>query len=160
MLKRLFMLALACGSLTAGSLRAAEPAPAQPQTKCPIKGGDIDPKVYVDYHGKRIFFCCPGCDEKFLAKADEHIAKMEASGVQLAKAPPALCPVSGEEVDPEITYVHAGKTYTFCCKRCVSKFKKEPAKYLKAEAKAEDHGAMDHDAKANAHEQHSTHNAH
>ena len=156
MFKRLLALFLVCGGLAAGPSRAADAAPAVPQTKCPIKGGDIDPKVYVDYKGKRIYFCCPGCDEKFLAKADEHVAKLEASGVRLAKAPPALCPVSGEEVDPDVTYVHEGKTYTFCCKRCVSKFKKEPAKYLKAEA--DDHGAK-HDGKDDGakHNDHANH---
>src|SRR5687767_14135358 len=47
------------------------------------------------------------------------------------KAVNAKCPVSGEDVDPSATVVHKGKTIAFCCEGCPSKFKKEPAKYLK-----------------------------
>lgn len=49
------------------------------------------------------------------------------------------CVVSGEklgEMGPPIDYIHkeAGKSdrlVRFCCKMCISKFKKDPAKYLK-----------------------------
>jgi YHS domain-containing protein len=44
------------------------------------------------------------------------------------------CPVTGDPIDPKITYVYAGKTYAFCCADCVDKFKKDPAKYA-ADAK-------------------------
>lgn len=50
-------------------------------------------------------------------------------------APPSgivnsICPVSGDKVNPEITYEHEGKTYGFCCKGCINKFKKDPEKYI------------------------------
>lgn len=41
-----------------------------------------------------------------------------------------VCPVSGEEVDPEITYKYDGKTYALCCKSCLKKFKNDPEKYI------------------------------
>jgi len=41
-----------------------------------------------------------------------------------------VCPVSGEEVDPEITYQYDGKTYALCCKSCLKKFKNDPEKYI------------------------------
>lgn len=41
-----------------------------------------------------------------------------------------VCPVKGEEVDPEVgTVEYNGKQYGFCCPGCDSKFKKDPAKY-------------------------------
>jgi YHS domain-containing protein len=40
-----------------------------------------------------------------------------------------ICAVSGEPVDPEITYTYEGKTYAVCCNNCLKKFKKDPAKY-------------------------------
>ncbi len=44
----------------------------------------------------------------------------------------AVCPVMGEEVDPEVgTVTYEGKAYGFCCKGCDKKFKKDPAKYSK-----------------------------
>ena len=44
---------------------APESAPAKlkPQINCPVVGGQIDKKHYVDYQGKRIYRCCPGCKE-------------------------------------------------------------------------------------------------
>lgn len=37
---------------------------------------------------------------------------------------------SGNEIDPRVTIVYGGKTYGFCCKECIPKFQKEPAKYI------------------------------
>lgn len=57
-------------------------------------------------------------------------AKTEA--VQTA-APTAKCIVSGEtlgEMGAPFEYVYQGKTLKFCCKSCVPKFEKDPAKYL------------------------------
>ena len=52
------------------------------QTHCPIMGGAINKDVYVDYKGMRIYFCCAGCEGLFLEKAEEHLAKMRADGVE------------------------------------------------------------------------------
>ena len=41
-----------------------------------------------------------------------------------------VCPVSGEEVDQNITYTYQEKTYALCCKRCLEKFKADPEKYI------------------------------
>lgn len=41
-----------------------------------------------------------------------------------------ICPVSHEDIDPEFTYVHEGKTYAVCCNSCMKKFKKDPEKYI------------------------------
>jgi YHS domain-containing protein len=43
----------------------------------------------------------------------------------------AVCPVRGEEIDPEANKVeYNGKIYGFCCNGCDSKFSKDPEKYL------------------------------
>lgn len=42
-----------------------------------------------------------------------------------------VCPVTGEDLDNTITYVYKEKTYSLCCKRCLSKFQKDPEKYIK-----------------------------
>ena len=42
----------------------------------------------------------------------------------------SVCPVSGEEIDSEITAVYKGKTYAVCCKSCLKKFNKDPEKYI------------------------------
>ena len=48
-------------------------------------------------------------------------------------APTEKCIVSGEtlgEMGKPFEYVYQGKTLKFCCKSCVPKFEKDPAKYL------------------------------
>ena len=45
---------------------------------CPVMGNEVDPDVYVDYKGRRIGFCCPGCDEKFLADPEKYLKKVDA----------------------------------------------------------------------------------
>lgn len=42
----------------------------------------------------------------------------------------AVCIVSHEEIDPKFFVEYNGKTYGFCCNTCLSKFKKNPAKYI------------------------------
>jgi YHS domain-containing protein len=32
---------------------------------CPVMGGKINPKLYVDHNGQRVYFCCPSCIEVF-----------------------------------------------------------------------------------------------
>ena len=47
------------------------------QKKCPVMGGDIDKKVFIDYKGRRIYFCCAGCEEKFLADPEKYLNKIK-----------------------------------------------------------------------------------
>ena len=51
------------------------------QSHCPIMGNPVDKEVYVDYEGKRIYFCCPPCIEKFKEDPEGYIKKMEAEGI-------------------------------------------------------------------------------
>ena len=82
---KMLPLALILGLLAAGPAAAA--AEAKPQTVCPVLGGNIDKKVYVDYQGKRIYFCCPGCDAEFKKDPEKYLKKIEAQGITLEKCP-------------------------------------------------------------------------
>ena len=57
------------------------------QTECPVMGGKIDKKVFVDYKGKRIYFCCQGCADEFKKDPSKYLKKMEAKGVAVEKNP-------------------------------------------------------------------------
>jgi len=81
---RIFLVALLVLALAAGPALAANP---KPQTVCPVLGGKIDNKVYVDYQGKRIYFCCLGCDAEFKKNPEKYLQKMAEEGVSLEKAP-------------------------------------------------------------------------
>ena len=51
--------------------------PESVQKKCPVMGGDIDKSVYVDYKGRRVYFCCAGCEKKFLAEPEKYLEKIK-----------------------------------------------------------------------------------
>ncbi len=62
-------------------------SPGQPQTKCPIMGGEINRDVYIDHNGYRVYFCCPGCDTAFKKDADAIIKKMLDDGIVVERSP-------------------------------------------------------------------------
>ena len=76
---------VASGLLFAGSGLLTARADA-PQTKCPVMAGKIDEKIYADYKGKRVFFCCKDCQEKFKADPEKYMKKLESEGVTLRPA--------------------------------------------------------------------------
>jgi YHS domain-containing protein len=46
------------------------------QTICPVMGGAIDKNIFVEYKGKKVYFCCEGCKEKFLEEPEKYLAKL------------------------------------------------------------------------------------
>ena len=68
--------------LTGNVSLAADPAPAtQPavdprpiNTKCPVSGEDIDPKITVVYNGLTYAFCCKDCLKKFNDNPEKYIS--------------------------------------------------------------------------------------
>ena len=46
------------------------------QTECPVMGGAIDKTIFVEYKGKKVYFCCAGCKEKFEAEPEKFLAKL------------------------------------------------------------------------------------
>ena len=85
-LSKILFVALAVLALTTGALAAGQP---QTQIVCPVLGGKIDKKVYVDYQGKRIYFCCQGCEAEFKKDPEKYMKKMQDQGITLEKAPEA-----------------------------------------------------------------------
>jgi YHS domain-containing protein len=47
------------------------------QTNCPIMGGQINPAVYSEVDGRTVYFCCPGCEKKFVADKDANFKKVD-----------------------------------------------------------------------------------
>jgi hypothetical protein len=46
------------------------------QTTCPVMAGAIDKNIFVEYKGKKVYFCCAGCKEKFEAEPEKYLAKL------------------------------------------------------------------------------------
>jgi YHS domain-containing protein len=70
----------------AGCKSKAEPAKAQSdspavsavaeQSTCPVMGGAIDKNVYVEYKGKKVYFCCSDCKPKFEKEPEKYVSKL------------------------------------------------------------------------------------
>lgn len=48
------------------------------QTTCPVMGNPIDPNVFVEYKGRKVYFCCKACISKFQADPDKYLAKLDS----------------------------------------------------------------------------------
>ena len=67
------------------------------QTVCPIMGGQVNPSIYADANGKRVYFCCNGCPASFKKDPAKYIAKMESEGITLDKTP------AGDQTKSQVT---------------------------------------------------------
>lgn len=59
----------------------------KPQETCPVMGGKISREIYVDYEGKRIYFCCPACIDTFKKDPEKYIQILKSQGFELEPAP-------------------------------------------------------------------------
>jgi YHS domain-containing protein len=46
------------------------------QSLCPVMGGAINKKYFIEYQGKRVYFCCPGCEDEFLKNPEKYMDKL------------------------------------------------------------------------------------
>lgn len=47
------------------------------QTTCPVMNGNpINKNVFVEYQGKKVYFCCPECKAKFNADPEKYLDKL------------------------------------------------------------------------------------
>jgi YHS domain-containing protein len=46
------------------------------QTTCPVMGSPINKALFIEYKGQKVYFCCPGCEEKFKAEPEKYVAKL------------------------------------------------------------------------------------
>jgi len=61
---------------TAASAPATQPMIAQ--TICPIMGNPINPEIFVEHDGRKVYFCCKPCVEKFKADPAKYLSKLDA----------------------------------------------------------------------------------
>ncbi len=55
---------------------AVQKAVATEQTICPVMGNPIDKNIFVEYQGKKVYFCCQGCPAVFQADPQKYLAKL------------------------------------------------------------------------------------
>lgn len=47
------------------------------QKTCPVTGEAINPAVFTEYQGKKVYFCCQGCVAKFEKDPEKYAAKIK-----------------------------------------------------------------------------------
>lgn len=77
--------------MAAGMLLSASPIHAREikQQKCPIMGYKPSEKLFVDYKGKRVYFCCGSCPSIFMKDPERYMEKMKKEGIFLEDSPGA-----------------------------------------------------------------------
>ena len=46
------------------------------QTVCPVMEGSVNKELFVEYKGKKVYFCCPGCEAAFLKEPEKYLDKL------------------------------------------------------------------------------------
>lgn len=88
-----FLALAACGSsepeaITPASLAKAAAAAGSVNGLCPIMERLVTPDGgSVEYQGRKVAFCCPGCSGKFRADADRYVAAMKADPAKYGYKP-------------------------------------------------------------------------
>ncbi len=81
--------------------------------------------------------CCPVQKTVEVDPVGKNSSVVEAQPESVKPAKPrpyplTTCLVSGEDLDSmdeRVSTVHEGQVFEFCCKPCLTKFRKNPAKY-------------------------------
>jgi len=72
---------LASALAVAGCDKKKGPAPSSKvkitQKLCPVMGQPIDENIYVDYKGRRVYFCCQACVKAFNKEPEKYIKKLD-----------------------------------------------------------------------------------
>jgi YHS domain-containing protein len=57
------------------------------QTICPVMGNQINKNIYVDYNGKRVYFCCPPCPSNFMKYPEAYLQRLAQIGQEPIPTP-------------------------------------------------------------------------
>ena len=85
------LLALLIPVFLAGAALAQEKAkPGEIQKTCfMMKGQPVNPKLFADYKGHRIYFCCSDCLDAFKKDPEKYFQAMMEAKMPMEKAPAA-----------------------------------------------------------------------
>lgn len=79
-MKSAVAIAVLAFALLAGGNAAAAELPKDANTTCPVMTKeDVDPDLFVDYKGKRIYVCCVKCKKRFAQNPDKYMALLGGS---------------------------------------------------------------------------------
>ena len=145
----LILLGMMMIALLGGTQDSKRVGEAYPLTICPVSKRPLgeNPVVVIledmpesSMNGREVKFCCGGCSGRFMSDKTGNMNKLDEVIVkdQLKVYPVTNCIVMPEDelADPrspeameDKNVIIGNRLYRFCCKGCIRKFKKDPAKY-------------------------------
>ena len=101
---------------------------------CPIMDDPISLAISTPTDDGPVYFCCTGCIPKFQKDPAKYATEVAAQRKALAHRAKVqvTCPVSKKPVDQKIFVESKGEKIYLCCKDCVGKYERDPAKYASA----------------------------
>ena len=146
----LILLGMMMIALLGGTQDSKRVGEAYPLTICPVSKRPLgeNPVVVIledmpesSMNGREVKFCCGGCSGRFMSDKTGNMNKLDEVIVkdQLKVYPVTNCIVMPEDelADPrspeameDKNVIIGNRLYRFCCKGCIRKFKKDPAKYI------------------------------
>lgn len=105
------------------------------QATCPtMTASAINDEVFSVKDNLLARFCCPGCDGGFNASPKTTAEKMIENGQAfiLLTLDQTSCPISGADVNPEITVAIDGKSVALCCEGCAAPVQENGEAIVKA----------------------------
>lgn len=88
---------------------------------CPIGGKPAKESVSIDYKGKKIYFCCAGCEEPIKEHPEKYTAKLNNQLAVTGQITQVACPFSGGPVKDGTAVEVGGVKVGFCCEKCQKK---------------------------------------
>jgi YHS domain-containing protein len=46
------------------------------QTICPVMGAPVDKNIFIEYQGKKVYFCCTQCKGEFEKNPENYLTKL------------------------------------------------------------------------------------
>ena len=135
MLKTLAAATLLATALTVNAADEKKSAPAKPypMETCAVSGeklGGMGEAFVFVFEGQEIKLCCKDCKKDFDKDPKKFMAKVTEANKKVKPYTAKTCLLSGEAVGEDApATVYKGQEFKFCCKNCLRKFEKEPAKY-------------------------------
>lgn len=98
------------------------------QKTCPVSGKPISKDQFIEYEGRKVYFCCDKCPARFKQSPAKYLpALYKQIYPQTAQV---MCPVMGDPIDGKTFVEYKGQRIGFCCGMCPPKFQANPAKYM------------------------------
>jgi len=128
MSKRFLSVVFACVALgftiSANSAEEEKTAEKKFDAKCIVSGAPAKEASFVDYRGKKLYFCCENCPKAYKADPDKFLAKANHQLLYTKQITEVACPLTGKPINEEKTLDIEGVKVGFCCGNCLAKAQK------------------------------------